>query len=75
MRAAPWGLPSARRAASHRDEVAAFIDRLQDAEFDRSAPVAAPTARQPAAGQALRDMPAEQLAAELQRRGWIVTKP
>jgi hypothetical protein len=58
-----------------RDEVAAFIDRLQDAEFDRSAPVAAPTARQPAAGQALRDMPVEQLAAELQRRGWIVTKP
>lgn len=58
-----------------RDEVAAFIDRLQDAEFDRSVPVAAPTARQPAAGQALRDMPAEQLAAELQRRGWIVTKP
>ena len=57
------------------DEVAAFIDRLQDAEFDRSAPAAAPTARQPAAGQALRDMPAEQLAAELQRRGWIVTKP
>jgi hypothetical protein len=58
-----------------RDEVAAFIDRLQDAESGGSAPVAAPTARQPAAGQALRDMPAEQLAAELQRRGWIVTKP
>ena len=59
-----------------RDEVAAFIDGLQDdAESDRSAPVAAPTARKPAAGQALRDMPAEQLAAELQRRGWIVIKP
>ena len=25
--------------------------------------------------ESLRDMPAEQLAAELQRRGWIVTKP
>ena len=35
--------------------MAAFIDRLQDAEFDRSAPVTAPTARQPAARQALRD--------------------
>lgn len=62
-----------------RDEVATFIDRLQGAEFDRSAPADAPAdapaARQPAAGQALRDMPAGLLAAELQRRGWIVTKP
>ena len=58
-----------------RDEAAAFIDRLQDAEFDASAPAAAPTARQSADEQALRHMPAEQLAAELRRRGWIATKP
>jgi hypothetical protein len=58
-----------------RDEVAAFIDLLQDAEFDASAPAAAPTARQSADEQALHHMPAEQLAAELRRRGWIATKP
>ncbi len=58
-----------------RDEVAAFIDRLQDAESGASAPAAAPTARQSAGEQALRHVPAEQLAAELRRRGWIATKP
>ena len=75
-RAAPWGLPRRQAAGKFtRDEVAAFIGRLQDAEFDGNAPAVAPTARQPAAGQALRDVPAGQLAAELQRRGWIVTRP
>ncbi|MHB8246988.1 MAG: hypothetical protein ACYDGN_16900 [Acidimicrobiales bacterium] len=58
-----------------RDEVAAFIDRLQDAESARSVAVAAPTARQSAAEQVLRHIHAEQLAAELQRRGWIVHRP
>ena len=55
------------------DEAAAFIDRLQEAEIDGSAPVAAmPPARLSAAEQAMRRMPAEQLAAELRRRGWTV---
>jgi len=66
-----------RRAAGKftRDEVASFIGRLRDAEFDRSAPIAVPTARQSAAEQVLRHMPAGQLAGELRRRGWVVTKP
>ena len=60
------------------DEVAEFIDRLEDAEFRaESSARAAPTPkpRLSAAEQALRRMPAEQLAAELQRRGWIVVEP
>jgi len=66
-----------RQAAGRftRDEATAFIDRLQDVELDRSTPGAARTPRQSAAAQVLRHMPAEQLAAELKRRGWTVTKP
>lgn len=59
-----------------RDEAAAFIDQLQDAAHDGGAPAAAaPAERLSAAEQALRRIPAEQLAAELQRRGWIVVEP
>jgi hypothetical protein len=59
-----------------RDEVTAFIDRLQHDVFDAGPPVvAAPTPKLSAAEQALSRMPAEQLAAELQRRGWIVIEP
>jgi hypothetical protein len=55
---------SQRQAAGKftREEAAAFIERLQDAG------PAAPSER-------LRDVPAEELAAELQRRGWIVVEP
>jgi hypothetical protein len=68
-----------------RDEVEAFIERLQDEEIDGSAPVAAratppPSAaeraqRPPAAERTLSRIPADQLAAELERRGWTVIKP
>jgi hypothetical protein len=59
-----------------RDEATAFIDRLQQAELDGSAPVAAgPAPRLSAAEQAIRRMPDELLAAELDRRGWIVIAP
>lgn len=61
-----------------RDEAAALIDRLQDAPAkDGDGPAPAP----PGPGaltrdeQVMRRMPAEQLAAELQRRGWIVIEP
>jgi hypothetical protein len=47
-----------------RDEAQAFIDRLE-AELDG----------QVAADPALRDIPSPVLAAELQRRGWIVVEP
>ena len=59
-----------------RDEAAAFIAQLEETEA--SAEPAAPppsNARLSAAEQALRRMPAELLAAELQRRGWVVVQP
>ncbi len=59
-----------------RDEAAAFIDLLQEAEHaSDGVAAAAPAPRLSAAEQTLRSMPAEQLAAELQRRGWVVMEP
>jgi hypothetical protein len=74
-----------------RDEASAFIEQLQPSEFDgqdgsngpdatdgpdRATPIVArPVARLTAADQALRRLSTEQLAAELQRRGWIVVEP
>jgi hypothetical protein len=79
-----------------RDEAAAFIEQLQQAEQDVAAPVTSRPSRRlssekqappkmPAEEQdrrkmsseeqALRKMPAQQLAAELQRRGWMVIEP
>ena len=60
-----------------RDEAQAFIDQLQQAAHDGGGPPApaAHPARLSAAERALRDLPAEALAAELQRRGWVVLEP
>jgi len=80
-----------------RDEVAAFIEQLQqEAEAAQSgappAPEPAPTiaarpkakakaatarpkAATPSVDPLLAPLPSEQLAAELQRRGWIVVEP
>jgi hypothetical protein len=62
-----------------RDEATAFIDQLQDAQFDDgSATAPAPTRpgeRLSAQEQAIRSMPAEPLAAELRRRGWTTVEP
>ena len=55
-----------------RDEAAALIERLQEAAPDEDAK---PVARVPAAAKALARVPTEELAAELQRRGWIVIEP
>jgi hypothetical protein len=73
----PMGFTQRQAAGKFtRDEVEAFIDRLQDDAFDASAPgAAAPPPKLSASEQAMRRMPAEQLAAELQRRGWIVIEP
>jgi hypothetical protein len=62
-----------------RDEVEAFIDRLQadpDAGDDESppGPVPAPTGVS-ATDKVLQTMPAGSLAAELRRRGWTVSEP
>lgn len=60
-----------------RDEAQAFIDQLQEeADGDGEQPAdAAPPVRLTAAEQALRRISTEHLAAELQRRGWIVIEP
>jgi hypothetical protein len=60
-----------------RDEADAFIAQLQ-AEADGEVPDAPPAARVPrlsAVEQSLRRITDSQLAAELQRRGWIVIEP
>ncbi|MGH9055797.1 MAG: hypothetical protein ACRDYY_08055 [Acidimicrobiales bacterium] len=57
------------------DEADAFIDRLQDAAVDTKAAVTAPAWRLSAQEQLMRHIPAEQLAAELRRRGWGVVEP
>jgi hypothetical protein len=62
-----------------RDEAESLIERLEAA--GEAAPGGEPPARHAPAGrlstteQALRAMPAERLAAELQRRGWVVMEP
>lgn len=59
-----------------RDEADAFIEQLEEAAHGESAPPAAtPAIRPSAAERALRDVSSELLAAELQRRGWIVAEP
>ena len=61
-----------------RDEAAAFIEQLQ-AEAETAEPAPPVTARvaaaTPADEKVLRRLPAEQLAIELERRGWIVIPP
>ncbi len=72
----PMGFTQRQAAGKFtRDEASSFIDRLQAAEFDGSPLVAVPTAKLSAFEHAIRLMPAEQLAAELRRRGWSVTEP
>ncbi len=58
-----------------RDEAAGFIDQLQDIEPGSGAFEAVPVARLSAQQQLMRQMPAEQLAVELRRRGWTVIEP
>jgi hypothetical protein len=55
-----------------RDEADGLIAQLQE---DGTAPKDEPTPRLSTAEQHLRTLPTEQLAAELQRRGWIVMEP
>lgn len=57
-----------------RDEADSLIHQLQRAEHAPAAPAAA-APRLTAAERSLRAIPDHQLAAELQRRGWIVVEP
>lgn len=58
-----------------RDEADDFIQRLQTAESDPVTPVEAQGWRHSAQEQLLGRMSAEQLAAELRRRGWMAIEP
>lgn len=72
----PMGFTQRQAAGKFtRDEVGVFIDRLQDAEGGEAPVDRAPARRPSMAAQALARIPADQLAAELQRRGWTVTEP
>ncbi|HEY7938331.1 MAG TPA: hypothetical protein VID05_00785 [Acidimicrobiales bacterium] len=73
----PMGFTQRQAAGKFtRDEATAYIEQLQAAQDSGDAPVPAqPAVRLSAAEQALRRVPAEQLAAELQRRGWVVLEP
>ena len=58
------------------DEADAFIEQLNEESQRSDAPPApAPSAKLTAADRALRTIPDATLAAELQRRGWIVVEP
>jgi hypothetical protein len=58
-----------------RDEAAAFITQLQDAESDGITPVAPPAWRKSTQEQLLPLLSSEQLAGELRRRGWTAIEP
>jgi len=68
-----------RQAAGRftRAEADAFIERLEEAGSCEPAtrPAATPAARPTPAERNLRRVSAELLAAELQRRGWVVMEP
>ena len=71
----PMGFTQRQAAGKFtRDEADTFIDQLQHIEGG-GAVVADPQPRLTAAEQALRAFPDHKLAAELQRRGWIVVEP
>ena len=72
----PMGFTQRQAAGKFsRDEAAAFIGQLQDAESDGSGPVAEASWRQNAQEQAISRLSSELLAAELRRRGWTATEP
>ncbi len=74
----PMGFTQRQAAGKFtRDEAAALIEQLQNAEPnpDDAAGERKPAPRLSAAARALGKVPAQELAAELQRRGWIVIEP
>lgn len=72
----PMGFTQRQAAGKFtRDEAEAFIARLQGNEPDGASLAVVPAAKLSTQEQLLRHLPAEQLAAELRRRGWTVTDP
>ena len=72
----PMGFTQRQAAGKFsRDEAEGFIARLQGNEPDGTSRAVVSAAKLSAQEQLLRHLPAEQLAAELRRRGWTVTEP
>ena len=72
----PLGLTQRQAAGKFtREEAEALIAQLQEAEHEGDTLNAEPAPRLSTAERALRGIPTERLAAELQRRGWIVMEP
>jgi hypothetical protein len=73
----PMGFTQRQAAGKFtRDEAAAFIARLQEGGASGEPAEARPPSPRPSAAEkALGRFPTEQLAAELQRRGWVVLEP
>jgi hypothetical protein len=72
----PMGFTQRQAAGKFsREEAAAFIAQLLDAESDGSPSIATPAWRQSAQKQMMRSLPSEQLADELRRRGWTAIEP
>ncbi len=66
----PMGFTQRQAAGKFtRDEADDFIERLRSEVYDEAPPM------QPETGIALDEISAEVLAAELQRRGWVVLQP
>ena len=59
-----------------RDEIDAFIAQLEEAEDAETLRIETKPAQRASRYQkVLRDVPTEEITAELQRRGWSVTEP
>lgn len=73
----PMGFTQRQAAGKFtRAEADELIERLQStAEDDDAAPPAEPPRRSSSTEQALRRFTSEELAGELQRRGWLVVEP
>ena len=73
----PMGFTQRQAAGKFtRAEADELIERLQStAEDDDAAPPAEPPRRLSSTEQALRRFTSEELAGELQRRGWLVVEP
>ena len=72
----PMGFTQRQAAGKFtRDEAEAFISRLQGNELEGAPRSVVTAAKLSAQEQLLRHLPAEQLVAELRRRGWTLTEP
>ena len=71
----PMRFTQRQAAGKFTAEAEELIARLQASSDEVAAPPTESSPRLPTAEQLLRRIPTEQLAGELQRRGWLVVEP